>query len=81
MFKNNMVRYAIEALVIAAVIIAVILCVKFSNFKNNDGAGVGLTVDPDSGTFVDFMPVGENTFNEAFWSTRKTRLSPCRAFT
>ena len=34
MFKNNMVRYAIEALVIAAVIIAVILCVKFSNFKN-----------------------------------------------
>ena len=29
MFKNNMVRYAIEALVIAEVIIAVILCVKF----------------------------------------------------
>ena len=53
MFKNNMLRYTIEALVIAAVIIAVILCVKFSNFKNNDGAGVGLTVDPDSGTFVE----------------------------
>ena len=53
MFKNNMVRYAIEALVIAAVIIAVILCVKFSNFKNNDSAGVGLTVDPDSGTFIE----------------------------
>lgn len=53
MFKNNMVRYTVEALVIAAVIIAVILCVKFSNFINNDSAGVGLTVDPDSGTFVE----------------------------
>lgn len=53
MFNNPIVRYTILTLVVIAVIVAAILCIKFSSDQDGEKAGVGLTVDPDSGTFVE----------------------------
>ena len=53
MCKNNFMRYAVQTLIIAAIIVGAVLVVTNSIENNSDGAGVGLTVDPDSGTFVE----------------------------
>ena len=51
MCKKNILRYAVQTLIIAAIIVGAVLVVT-NSIENNDSAGVGLTVDPDSGTFV-----------------------------
>ena len=51
MCKKNILRYAVQTLIIAVIIVGAVLVVT-NSIENNDSAGVGLTVDPDSGTFV-----------------------------
>ena len=53
MCKNNFIRYAVQTLIIAAIIVGAVLVVTNSIENSLDSAGVGLTVDPDSGTFVE----------------------------
>ena len=53
MCKKNFMRYAVQTLIIAAIIVGAVLVVTNSIENSLDSAGVGLTVDPDSGTFVE----------------------------
>ena len=53
MCKKNFMRYAVQTLIIATIIVGAVLVVTNSIENSSDGAGVGLTVDPDSGTFVE----------------------------
>ena len=53
MCKNNFIRYAVQTLIIAAIIVGAVLVVTNSIENSSDSAGVGLTVDPDSGIFVE----------------------------
>lgn len=53
MCKNNFMHYAVQTLIIVAIIVGAVLVVTNSIENSSDGAGVGLTVDPDSGTFVE----------------------------
>ena len=53
MCKKNILRYAVQTLIIAAIIVGAVLVVTNSIENSSDSAGVGLTVDPDSGTFVE----------------------------
>ena len=53
MCKKNFMRYAVQTLIIAAIIIGAIFVITNSIENSSDSAGVGLTVDPDSGTFIE----------------------------
>ena len=53
MCKKNFMRYAVQTLIIAVIIVGAVLVVTNSIENSLDSAGVGLTVDPDSGTFVE----------------------------
>jgi len=53
MCKNNFMRYAVQTLIIAAIIVGAVFVATNSIENNSDSAGVGLTVDPDSGTFIE----------------------------
>lgn len=53
MNNKRMIKFAVWTIIVAAIVVGAVFIVTGSIINNYDSAGVGLTVDPDSGTFVE----------------------------